>query len=156
MAFCLHLWRRHRWAGFRSRHNFAKRRKKRCHAREDVELHDPDAHLFEERILLIKAKDRREALCKAEREARDYARKGTCVNPYGQTITTQYLGFCEVYEIGRSLADKNEIFVTTRLISRKIPSAKIARIYMGKRRSPYEKNKRKKFINREYSPEEKT
>lgn len=118
-------------------------------------FYDPDATLLEERILLIKAKSRAEAVHKAEREARDYARKGECENPYRQRISTDYIGYCDVFEIGGALADKTEIFLNTRLVSRRITDRKLARIYTTRAPQQQVKTKWKKFMNRDYTPKEK-
>jgi len=114
--------------------------------------YDPDATAVEERILLIKAKSKEDAASKAEREAKDYAEKGTCHNPYNQKIVTYYTGYQDIYEIQGNLSDKREIFSTTRIISKRVADKKIAHIYMGKRKFSYGKGKRRKFINREYTP----
>jgi len=114
-------------------------------------FYDPDMTLLEERVLLIKASGRGEALSKAEREARDYAAKTHCVNPYSQTVRTVYLGDCEIYELTGTPADKTEIFTTTRLISKRVPDHKIKHIYLGRHERAPAQSKRKKFINKNYS-----
>jgi len=118
-------------------------------------IYDPDATLAEERNLLFKAKNKREALVKAEREAKDYAEKTQYTNPYGQIVKTKYLGYHDIWEIEGNLADKQEIFCTSRVMSKKISDSKIAFIYIGKRNEHFAKTKRKKFINREYVHQEK-
>ncbi|MFA5260440.1 MAG: DUF4288 domain-containing protein [Candidatus Omnitrophota bacterium] len=115
---------------------------------------DPDSTLVEERILLIKAHNVREALSKAQREAADYARKRECVNPYNQKMCTTYLGFYDIMELPDNPQDKTEVFSVTRLISRKITDQKIARIYIGKKHGAQQMI-HKKFVNKEYKMEEK-
>ena len=118
--------------------------------------YDPDATLLEERTIFIKATSMREAAYKAEREAKDYARDRMCYNPYNQKLVTYYMGFCDVYDVEGSPVDRMEIFSASRIISRRISDAKIARIYIGKRDHSYSKGKWRKFINREYNPEKRT
>ena len=115
---------------------------------------DPDATLVEERVLLIKAHNEREALSKAEREARDYARRRECTNPYNQKLCTSYIGFYDIMELPENPQDKSEIFSVTRLVSRKITDQKAARIYIGKRPGARHVIPRK-FINNAYKTEEK-
>ncbi len=114
--------------------------------------YDPDLTLVEERILFIKAKNRLEAVAKAEREAKDYARKRECRNPYNQKLSTRYLGFYDIMELSDHPQDKMEIFTVTRLISRKVSDSRIAKLYVGKRRSARH-ILNKKFVNKEYKME---
>ena len=113
---------------------------------------DPDATLIEERVLLIKAHHAREALSKAERDAKDYARKRECRNPYNQKLCTSYLGFYDIMELPDNPQDKTEVFSVTRLVSRKVTDQKVARIYIGKRPGARQVI-HKKFINKDYKME---
>lgn len=110
---------------------------------------DPDATLIEERIQLVKAKTKDEALRKAEKDAQEYAKRTKFVNPYNQEVILEYTGLCEVYEIDQALADMAEIYASSKIISKKITLSKIAHVYLNKPQ-PYDKSKRKKFINRAY------
>ncbi|MBZ0166031.1 MAG: DUF4288 domain-containing protein, partial [Candidatus Omnitrophica bacterium] len=110
---------------------------------------DPDATLLEERIQLIKAKNRAEAKKKAEKDAVEYARRILYKNPYNQEVTLEYMGLCEIYEIEQGLADKAEIYASSRIISKKVSVAKVANIYLNPRQSP-DRSKRRKFLNKEH------
>lgn len=114
--------------------------------------YDPDVTVLEERVILIKAKSRQEAAIKAEKEAMDYARFAVCRNPYEQKIETRYLGYYDIFELEKSPDDKTEIFVTTRLISRKVNNGKIAHVYGAPKEGRFDKSRRKKFLNQEYRP----
>jgi len=114
--------------------------------------YDPDATSMEERTLLIKACTRREALSKAEKEARSYADKMSCVNPYQQRVTTRYTGFYDVFELPVAPGDKSEVFSVSRIISRRINDRKLARIYAGRHSRDDGRGKWKKFINHQYEP----
>ncbi|MGE0267742.1 MAG: DUF4288 domain-containing protein [Candidatus Omnitrophota bacterium] len=110
---------------------------------------DPDATLVEERIQLVKAKSKEEAQKKAEKDANEYAKRVKFFNPYNQAVTLEYTGLCEVYEIERALSDMTEIYSNSKVMDKKITISKIAHVYLNKKQ-PYNKSKRKKFINREY------
>lgn len=112
-------------------------------------FYDPDATLVEERSLLIKAMNKTEAVKKAEKEAENYARSVRYQNPYGQTVSTRYLGCYDVYPVEDSLTDKKEIFSTSRIMSKRINDRKIAYVYIGKRDNLFQ-SKRKKFLNNLY------
>jgi hypothetical protein len=58
--------------------------------------YDPTATVVEERVLLFRARSFGEAIRKAEREARDYARF-RYRNAYGQTVITRYIGSCNAF-----------------------------------------------------------
>ncbi len=113
-------------------------------------LYDPDATLIEERIVLLKARDKREALIKAEREARDYARKTTYTNPYEQKVLTRYTGDYDLWEVRGALEDRQELYSMGRVISRRVSDAKAAFLYIGKRTAPAARSKRRKFMNKDY------
>ncbi|MDP2652640.1 MAG: DUF4288 domain-containing protein [Candidatus Omnitrophota bacterium] len=117
-------------------------------------FYDPDATLVEERVLLIKAKSRGEALDKAGREAGDYVQKTKCFNPYNQEILTRLLPFMDVYELSGNPGDKMEIFATTRLMSCRIPDRKVAQVLIGPKAHDKMDSKRKKFMNRDYQPQD--
>jgi len=115
--------------------------------------YDPDATSFEERILLIKARTRSEAVVKAEREARNFATQSGCVNPYGQHVITRYMGYCDLVELKDHPGDKVEIFNTHRIVNRRISDRKLGRLYAGKRPRNSAQGKWRKFINRDYHPQ---
>lgn len=115
---------------------------------------DPDSTLLEERIQLIKAKSRKEALRKAEKDAVEYARRVKYKNPYEQEVTLEYLGLNEIYEIEHTLQDKTEIYTSSRIISKKVSVSKIAHVYLNKKQS-FDQSKRKKFINKAYFHDQK-
>lgn len=110
---------------------------------------DPDATLVEERIQLVKAKDKGEALKKAEKDANEYAKRIRFNNPYNQEVRQEYTGLCEVYEIDRVLSDMTEIYSSSKVMDKKVTISKIAHVYLNKIQ-PYNKSKRKKFINKDY------
>lgn len=110
---------------------------------------DPDATLVEERIQLIKAKGVAEARKKAEKDAVEYARRILYKNPYNQQVTLEYMGLCEIYEIQQPLADKIEIYAASRIVSRKVSTAKIGRTYLNERQ-PLDRSRRRKFLNKDH------
>ncbi len=116
--------------------------------------YDPDATLVEERVVLIRASGRQEAQAKALREARDYAATGTFLNPYEQTVKTDLLKTCDVYELMENPADKSEVFVASHLMSRRVGDAKVEKIFTPRRVLDHKKGRYRKFIKQEYNPEE--
>ena len=114
--------------------------------------YDPDATLLEERVVLIRAKSRQEAQAKALREAKDYAGTGTFVNPYEQTVRTDLLRTCDVYELHENPADKTEVYVASHLMSRRIPDAKVEKIFTPRRVLDHKRGRYRKFIKQEYLP----
>jgi len=118
--------------------------------------YDPDATLVEERIVLIRAKSRQEAQAKAMRDAKDYAKTGSFANPYEQTVRTDLLRTCDVYELNENPADKIEVYVANHLMSRRIQDAKVEKIFTPRRVLDHKKGRYRKFIKQEYNPEEET
>lgn len=110
---------------------------------------DTEATLVEERIVLIRAQNPKEAIKKAEKEANEYAEKISYQNPYNQKVTTRYLGFFDLFEIEGNLADKEEIFLTSRLMNRKISDKKIAHVYVNKRKINVTQSNHKVFLNKD-------
>ncbi len=82
-----------------------------------------DAALLEERVVLFRARSFADALSKAEREAVRYS-ADTHTNPYGQIVSTKYLGVADAYALYDDPASGVEVFSATELISTKetIPS----------------------------------
>ncbi len=110
---------------------------------------DTDATLLEERIVLIRAQSKTEAIKKAEKEANEYASKISYQNPYGQKVSTRYLGFFDLFEIEGNLADKEEIFLMSRIMSKKITDKKIAHVYVNKPNRDLVNSRQKVFINKD-------
>jgi len=113
--------------------------------------YDPDLTLVEERALLIRATDSKEALRKAEKDAEDFCKRAECYNPYQQRVVTKYTGFYDISEAGESLSDKQEIFTQSRLVSVRVSDQKAAQLFIGTRVKEYGKGKRRKFANRDFS-----
>jgi len=78
-----------------------------------------DATLVEERIVLIRAKDFKGALKKAEAEAKRFART-THKNPFGQVVKTRFLGDVDLWLIHDELEEGCEIFGSTEVLSSKV------------------------------------
>ena len=110
---------------------------------------DTDATLVEERIVLIRAQSRREAIKKAEKEANEYASRINYLNPYNQNVKTRYLGFFDLFEIEGNLLDKEEIFLTSRIMSKKISDKKISHVYLNKRKANFANSSQKVFVNKD-------
>ena len=115
--------------------------------------YDPDLTMLEERLLLFKAKNREEAVKKAEKNAVEYAKSVQFTNPYGQKVHMEYLNLVDAFEVGKVLADKSEVFLVNRLISRRVPIKKIERLYLEKRSRNPVRSMGRKFLNNQYLTE---
>ena len=111
--------------------------------------HDPSLTLVEERIVMFEAKDDRDALQQAAREARAYARD-THVNPYGQRVKTRFLGALSSYELFETLAPGEEVFSETEVVAAEVPDAELVDRRMGHAESAAERRRRINFCNREF------
>ena len=77
---------------------------------------DPNAALIEERVLLVRARSFDEAIRKGEDEAREYARRPTYRNPYGQRVTTKYLEVCDAFNLFDEPANRREVYSRTEIV----------------------------------------
>ncbi|MGI5864599.1 MAG: DUF4288 domain-containing protein [Myxococcales bacterium] len=84
------------------------------------EDYDPEATMFEERIVLVQASSLQGAIEKAERDAREYAEGFEHENPYGQKVRCRYLGEYDVFEMLTKPADRVEVYSRTELVSKKV------------------------------------
>ncbi len=81
------------------------------------EFYDPKLVLIEERVVLIRATDCDAAIQLAEGEARKYEAYGY-TNPYGEKVSTEYLGCCNCYELSDEPGHEVEVFSRTELESK--------------------------------------
>src|SRR6266853_1550123 len=66
------------------------------------------ATLVEERVILVRARSMRDAIGRAEVEAKKYASAIRHRNPYGQDVRARYLGYCDAYDINEPVVDGTE------------------------------------------------
>lgn len=91
----------------------------------------PDATLVEERIVLIRARSDEEALKKAEKEGKTYARSIRYTNGYGQKVRKRMLKTLDAYEMFDSPNLGAEIFSATEEIDASVPDEQICERLIG-------------------------
>lgn len=95
----------------------------------------PGITLVEERLVLFRARASSDALRQAEREARKYARD-RFRNAYGQRVVTEYLGYCEAYDMSPDEPGLAvEVFSAMEVLPASIPTKQIVRRCFGYRES---------------------
>ncbi len=111
-----------------------------------------DLVLIEERIVTLKARTFNEAILKGEKSAIKYASETSYINPYGQAVRQEYIGYIDAFEPFGEVAPNVEIFSSTFLIEKSLPESEIVERVVGKE---YERERkaRLKFLNRDYSGE---
>jgi hypothetical protein len=90
-----------------------------------------DATLVEERVVILRARNRRDAVRKAEAEAREYASDVRHRNPYGQRVRARYLGYCDAFDINEPVRTGTEVFSTTEVVSRRLSDRSIVKRQLG-------------------------
>lgn len=91
----------------------------------------PGATLVEERIVLVKARNGEEALRKAEKEGRAYARSIQWTNGYGQNVHARMLKAVDAYEVVSPPGAGTEVFSTTEEIDASVPDEQICERLIG-------------------------
>lgn len=96
------------------------------------ELYRSDFTLLEERVVLIRARNQREAYQKAEQDAEGYV-QDSHRNVYGQKVVTRCLGVFDVYKLlDEEPASGVEIFSSTEAVSSRISDEDlIQRLMLG-------------------------
>ncbi len=65
--------------------------------------------VFEQRVVVFRAPTFEEAMVLSEKEADSYARRMSVRNSDGEEVRVEYLGYCNVFEIGDALEDGVEV-----------------------------------------------
>jgi hypothetical protein len=91
-----------------------------------------DFTLIEERVVLVRAHNPKEAMRKGEAEAKRYAAECRHRNPYGQRVATRYLGFCDVYDMCEPVKDGVEVFSVNEVVSRRVSDRTIISRLIGR------------------------
>lgn len=111
----------------------------------------PGATLVEERIVLVKARSDHEALRKAEKEAKMYARSIQHINSYGQKVRARILKALDAYELVSPPGSGVEVFSATEEIDTTVSDEQICDrpIGLGEDLVKDDPWRRFKFINAE-------
>ena len=112
--------------------------------------YDSKGTLVEERIILVRARSHREAIWRAESEARRYA-SDSHVNPYGQTVRMRYLEGCDSYELFHAPRSVSEVFSSTYRIPESVSDNEVCERFLGPDDSEEDRRLRKRYLNREFS-----
>jgi hypothetical protein len=109
----------------------------------------PGATLVEERIVLVKARSGEEALGKAEKAGKAYARSIRYHNGYGQKVRARMLKALDAYELTSPPGNGMEVFSTTEEIDTSVPDERICErpIGFGESLDKPDPWRRFKFIN---------
>jgi uncharacterized protein DUF4288 len=109
---------------------------------------DPKATLVEERVVVVRGRNVKEALGKARTEARAYVHHGH-VNPYGQKVRKVYVGVADISPLYVEPRPPGEVFWSTYIVPSTITDGQLLRRLIP----PSVANEeivRRKFINREF------
>ncbi|GAA5216471.1 DUF4288 domain-containing protein [Corallincola platygyrae] len=109
-----------------------------------------DLVLIEERVVSIKARSFDDAIKWGEAEAEKYAKETSFVNPYGQDVTQEYLGFIDVFEPFENLPAGIEVFSSTYLAPQTLSPSQLIEHQAGCL-FENERELRLKFCNQEFS-----
>ncbi|MBL8013052.1 MAG: DUF4288 domain-containing protein [Candidatus Omnitrophica bacterium] len=88
--------------------------------------------LIEERILLVRADNQKQAIQKAETEARKYSKNDNVTNVYGQKVLMSYTGICDSFELYDEPENNVEIFSSTRVLDKELKKDQLADLMLGK------------------------
>ena len=102
--------------------------------------------LVEERVVVFRARDGKEAIRKAKAEARAYAASAHR-NPYGQRVRTRAIGVLDAYDINEKLREGTEVFSQTEVVSRKVSDATIVRRLIGQSETKREFSSRRNVMD---------
>jgi hypothetical protein len=113
------------------------------------EDYDGAVTLVEERIVLFKARNFKEAILKAEKEARNYAADIAYENIYGQRVHVRYMETYMAYELFDEPGKGIEVFSDTELVNKRITDKSIIDRKMTPNTTENETWKRMKFVKGE-------
>ncbi|MCB9092964.1 MAG: DUF4288 domain-containing protein [Halobacteriovoraceae bacterium] len=116
--------------------------------------YEKDTFLVEERIVLFKARNEKEALKKAKKEIEEYC-SYKYFNHFGQEVITENLGVLDIFELfDDEIGNGVEVFSATDVVREKISKRDLLKQRVGDedRLSGRSQDRlRAKFINREFS-----
>jgi hypothetical protein len=109
--------------------------------------YSPSTTLVEERVVVLKARSVPEAIQKAEADARRYAAECRHRNPYGQRVRTRYIGYCDAYRSGQSLASGAEVFSASEVVPRRVSDRAVVRRLIGSHESKRATTERRNILD---------
>lgn len=103
--------------------------------------------LVEERVVIVRARSFDEAIGKAEKEAREYA-KARHRNPYGQQVVTRYLGYCDAYDMSPDdPASGVEVYSATEVVPARVTDRGVVARSIGHRETDALNRRRRNFLD---------
>jgi len=93
--------------------------------------YDSGVTLIEERILIYRAASFKDAIRKAEVNAREYATSTRSRNPYGQKIVCRYLRACDAFKLFDEPETEKEVYSMTELVPRDLTDQAIVDRFLG-------------------------
>jgi len=116
-----------RWFGVKTIYRITAQGKPKIHYKN----FNKEAFMIEERVVIFWARDHKNALRRAEREARGYA-SDNHINPFGQKVVCEYLHCHDVYELFEEPDDGGEVYSRTEVHDRPIATRKLLDKNFGK------------------------
>ncbi len=110
---------------------------------------NPDILMFEDRIVIFKAKDFESALKKARIEAERYISQ-VYKNIYFQKLIKKRLKRFNAFRIFDEPGDGKELYSTTRLIKGPLTYKQAENLFFGKDENAKQHRQRKKFLDRDF------
>jgi len=107
--------------------------------------YDPDGTLVEERVIVVRAGDAKEAFARARRAA-EVGTAGRYPNAYGQKVRQRVLKGWDAYELFDAPGHGREVFSDTKRVSRSVSDAMVVKQHIRKSISRPERARRRKFI----------
>ena len=112
--------------------------------------YNPDVFLFEDRVVLFRAKDFDSAIRKAKKEAKCYV-SDTFINVYTQKVITTQIGVFDAFEIFEIPGHGKEVYSMTRLIKRRLTNKQAEDLFFDKKENTRKHRLRKNFSNKSYN-----
>ncbi len=106
------------------------------------------AELLEERVVLFQAATPIAAVKAAEKDAKEYSQY-TYKNFEGQTVSTEYLNACDVFELYETLESGVELFASTEVLTKKTSKTELIARRLGKMETSGTIKMRKRFLSKE-------
>jgi hypothetical protein len=111
--------------------------------------YDADATLIEERIVIVRARDFKEAFRKGEAELDQYVSENHHTNPFGQRVRSRALPRSEVFMLFDEPGPGAEVFSSTHILPRSVSDSQaVERLFGPRERS---RRLRTKFLNSRFS-----
>jgi hypothetical protein len=106
--------------------------------------YDASGTLVEERIVIVRARDARDAFARMRRRVQSEGI--TYKNAYGQVVKQELLSAWEAYELFDPPSDGAEVFSRTTRVPASTPNRKLVAHFSSPRMSAGEQRKRRRFI----------